>query len=56
MFYEERKQILRSVMQQGVSGQALMAALTADVNPTEMDAEDGVRYAVLTWKEKRFYH
>ena len=40
MFYEELKQIIRSVMQQGLSGQALMEALTANVNPTEIYASD----------------
>ena len=38
MFYEELKQIIRLVLQQGLSGQALMDALTADVNPTEIYA------------------
>ena len=40
MFHEELKQIIRSVLQQGLSGQALMDALTADVNPTEIYASD----------------
>ena len=40
MFYEELKQIIRLVLQQGLSGQALMDALTADVNPTEIYASD----------------
>ena len=33
MYYEELKQIIRSVLQQGLSGQSLMEALTANVNP-----------------------
>ena len=40
MFYEELKQILRLVLQQGLSGQALIDALTANVNPTEIYASD----------------
>ena len=40
MFYEELKQIIRLVLQQGLSGQALMDVLTADVNPTEIYASD----------------
>ena len=40
MYYEELKQIIRLVLQQGLSGQALMDALTADVNPTEIYASD----------------
>jgi hypothetical protein len=40
MYYEELKQIIRSVLQQGLSGQSLMDALTANVNPTEIYASD----------------
>ena len=40
MFHEELKQIIRSVLQQGLSGQSLMDALTANVNPTEIYASD----------------
>ena len=40
MIYEELKQIIRSVLQQGLSGQSLMDALTANVNPTEIYASD----------------
>ena len=40
MIYEELKQIIRSVLQQGLSGQSLMEALTANVNPTEIYASD----------------
>ena len=40
MFHEELKQIIRSVLQQGLSGQSLMEALTASVNPTEIYASD----------------
>ena len=40
MFYEELKQIIRLVLQQGLSGQALMDVLTTDVNPTEIYASD----------------
>ena len=45
MFYEELKQIIRLVLQQGLSGQALMDALTADVNPTEIYASDDIAEA-----------
>ena len=40
LYYEELKQIIRSVLQQGLSGQSLMDALTANVNPTEIYASD----------------
>ena len=40
MFHEELKQIIRSVLQQGLSGQQLMEALIANVNPTEIYASD----------------
>ena len=40
MYYEELKQIIRSVLQQGLSGQSLIDALTANVNPTEIYASD----------------
>ena len=40
MFYEELKQIISLVLQQGLSGQSLMEALTANVNPTEIYASD----------------
>ena len=40
MFYEELKQIIRLVLQQGLSGQSLTEALTANVNPTEIYASD----------------
>ena len=40
MYYEELKQIIKSVLQQGLSGQSLMEALTANVNPTEIYASD----------------
>ena len=40
MFYEELKQIIRSVLQQGLSGQSLMEELIVNVNPTEIYASD----------------
>ena len=40
MIYEELKQIISSVLEQGLSGQSLMEALTANVNPTEIYASD----------------
>ncbi len=40
MFYEELKQIIRSVLQQGLSGQSLMETLTESVNPVEIYASD----------------
>ena len=40
MFYEELKQIISFVLQQGLSGQSLIEALTANVNPTEIYASD----------------
>jgi hypothetical protein len=40
MYYEELKQIIRSVLQQGLSGQPLMEVLTANVNPAEIYASD----------------
>ena len=40
MFYEELKQIICSVIQQGLRGHALMAALTAKVNPSEIYESD----------------
>ena len=42
MFYEELKQIIRLVLQQGLSGQSLMEALTANINPTGIYASDDV--------------
>lgn len=36
MLYEELKQIIGSVLQQGLSGQSLMEALTANVSPMEI--------------------
>ena len=35
MFNEELKQIIKSVMEQGVSGHALMAALTENLDPKD---------------------
>ena len=40
MFYEELKQIIRSVLQQGLSGQSLMEVLTAKVDPTKICESD----------------
>ena len=40
MFYEELKQIIRSVLQQGLSGQSLMEVLTANVDPTIIYGSD----------------
>ncbi len=40
MIYEELKQIISSVLEQGLSGHSLMEALTANVNPTEIYALD----------------
>ena len=40
MFHEELKQIIRSVLQQGLSGQSLMEVLTANVDPTKICASD----------------
>ena len=40
MFYEELKQIIDSVLQQGLSGQQLMEALIANVNPAEIYASN----------------
>ncbi len=40
MYYEELKQIICSVIQQGLRGHALMAALTAKVNPSEIYTSD----------------
>ncbi len=40
MIYEELKQIIRSVLQQGLSGQQLMEALIANVNPAKIYASD----------------
>ena len=40
MIYEELKQIISSVLEQGLSGQSLMEALAANVNPTEIYALD----------------
>ena len=40
MIYEELKQIISSVLEQGLSGQSLMEALAANVNPTEIYASD----------------
>ena len=40
MIYEELKQIIRSVLQQGLSGQQLMEALIANVNPAEIYASN----------------
>ena len=55
MYYEELKQIIRSVLQQGLSGQSLMEALTANVNPTEIYASDAIDKGKITfygvWKD-----
>jgi len=40
MFYDELKQLIRSVLQQGLSGQSLMEALTANIKPAEIYASD----------------
>ena len=40
MFYEELKQIIGSVLQQGLSGQSLMEVLTANVDPTIIYGSD----------------
>ena len=40
MYYEELKQIIRSVLQQGLSGQSLMEVLTANVDPTIIYGSD----------------
>ena len=40
MFYEELKHIIRSILEQGLGGQSLMEALTANINPTELYASD----------------
>ena len=40
MFHEELKQIIRSVLQQGLSGQSLMEVLTANVDPTIIYGSD----------------
>lgn len=40
MFYEKLRQIIRLVLQQGLSGQPLMEALTANVNPAELYVSD----------------
>ena len=40
MIYEVLKQIIGSVMEQGLSGPVLMAALTANINPSEIYESD----------------
>ncbi len=40
MFYEELKQIIGLVMNQGLSGQALMNMLIEKIDPTEVYASD----------------
>ena len=40
MFHEELKQIIRSVLQQSLSGQSLMEVLTANVDPTIIYGSD----------------
>lgn len=40
MFHEELKQIIESVIEQGLSGKALTAVLTANINPAEIYESD----------------
>ena len=40
MIYEVLKQIIESVMEQGLSGPVLMAALTANINSSEIYESD----------------
>ena len=40
MFYEELKQIIGSVLQQGLRGQPLMEVLISNPNPAEIYASD----------------
>ena len=40
MFYEELKQIIKLIIQKGLSGQSLMKALTANIDPMEIYASD----------------
>ena len=40
MFHEELKQIIKFVMEQGLSGKALTAVLTAKINPAEIYESD----------------
>ena len=40
MFYEELKQIIKSVMEQGLRGKALTAVLTANISPAEIYESD----------------
>ena len=40
MFHEELKQIIKSVMEQGLSGKALTAVLSAKINPAEIYESD----------------
>ncbi len=40
MIYEELKQIIGSVMEQGLSGPALRVSLTANIDPSEIYASD----------------
>ena len=51
MFHEELKQIIRSVLQQGLSGQSLMEVLTANVDPTEIYASDDMLAHYATGEE-----
>ena len=40
MFYEELKQIIKSVMEQDLRGKALTAVLTANISPAEIYESD----------------
>lgn len=40
MFHEELKQIIKSIMEQGLSGKDLTAVLTAKINPAEIYESD----------------
>ena len=42
MFYEKLKQIIKSVMEQGLCGKALTAVLTADISPAEIYESDDI--------------
>lgn len=42
MIYEVLKQIIGSVMEQGLSGSALMAALTTNINPSAIYESDDI--------------
>ena len=43
MFHEELKQIIKFVMEQGLSGKALTAVLTAKINPAEIYESDDMQ-------------